>query len=126
MAHKILIVDDEPSIVISLEFLMAQNGYDVFVARNGEQALDLIPDVKPDLILLDVMLPNRSGFEILQMLRKDKKTRHIKIIMLTAKGRDQDITKGITLGADAYISKPFSTRALVEKVKETLTQKDAK
>ena len=126
MAHKILIVDDEPSIVISLEFLMAQNGYDVFVARNGEQALDLIPDVKPDLILLDVMLPNRSGFEILQMLRKDKKTRHIKIIMLTAKGRDQDITKGITLGADAYISKPFSTRALVEKVKETLTPKDAK
>lgn len=126
MAQKILIVDDEPSIVISLEFLMAQNGYDVFVARNGEQALDLIPEINPDLILLDVMLPNRSGFEILQLLRKDKKTKHLKIILLTAKGRDQDITKGITLGADAYMPKPFSTRALVEKVKETLAEKNAK
>jgi len=126
MAKKILIVDDEPNIVISLEFLMAQNGYNVFIARNGEQALDLIPEVKPDLILLDVMLPNRSGFDILQILRKDKETKHIKVILLTAKGRDQDITKGITLGADAYITKPFSTRALVEKVKETLNQPHAK
>lgn len=126
MAKKILIVDDEPNIVISLEFLMAQNGYNVFIARNGEQALDLIPEIKPDLILLDVMLPNRSGFEILQILRKEKETKHIKIILLTARGRDQDITKGITLGADAYITKPFSTRALVEKVKETLNQSHAK
>jgi DNA-binding response OmpR family regulator len=126
MAKKILIVDDEPNIVISLEFLMAQNGYNVFIARNGEQALDLIPEVKPDLILLDVMLPNRTGFEILQILRREKETKHIKIILLTAKGRDQDITKGITLGADAYITKPFSTRALVEKVKETLNQAHAK
>ncbi len=126
MSKKILIVDDEPSIVISLEFLMAQNGYNVFVARNGEQALDLIPELMPDLILLDVMLPNRSGFDVLQLIRKDKKIRHIKVIILTAKGRDQDITKGISLGADAYVTKPFSTRALVEKVKETITQKDEK
>ncbi len=126
MAHKILIVDDEPNIVISLEFLMAQHGYNVFVARNGEQALDLIEKEKPDLVLLDVMLPNRDGFEVLQILRKNKDFKNLKIIMLTAKGRDQDITKGITLGADAYVSKPFSTRALVEKVKETLAETNAK
>jgi two-component system alkaline phosphatase synthesis response regulator PhoP len=125
MAKKILIVDDEPNIVISLEFLMAQNGYNVFIARNGEQAMELLPQVKPDLILLDVMLPNRSGFEILQLLRKDNITKSIKVILLTAKGRDQDITKGISLGADAYVTKPFSTRALVEKVKEVLNKPDA-
>ncbi len=125
MAKKILIVDDEPNIVISLEFLMAQNGYNVFIAKNGEQAIDLLPKVKPDLILLDVMLPNRSGFEILQILRKDNDTKSIKVILLTAKGRDQDITKGISLGADAYVTKPFSTRALVEKVKEVLNKPNA-
>lgn len=125
MAKKILIVDDEPNIVISLEFLMAQNGYNVFIAKNGEQAIDLLPKIKPDLILLDVMLPNRSGFEILQILRKDNDTKSIKVILLTAKGRDQDITKGISLGADAYVTKPFSTRALVEKVKEVLNKSNA-
>lgn len=125
MAKKILIVDDEPNIVISLEFLMAQNGYNVFIAKNGEQAIDLLPKIKPDLILLDVMLPNRSGFEILQLLRKDSATKSIKVILLTAKGRDQDITKGISLGADAYVTKPFSTRALVEKVKEVLNKSNA-
>ena len=115
MAVRILIVDDEPNIVVSLEFLMRQKGYETQVARDGEQALTAVESFRPDLVLLDVNLPRRDGFEVCQKLRADGWT-ELKIVMLTAKGRDIEIEKGLALGADAYVTKPFSTRELVARV----------
>ncbi len=115
MAVRILIVDDEPNIVVSLEFLMRQKGYETQVARDGEEALAAVESFRPDLVLLDVNLPRRDGFEVCQKLRADGWT-ELKIVMLTAKGRDIEIEKGLALGADAYVTKPFSTRELVARV----------
>ncbi len=114
MNNKILIADDEANIVLSLEYLMQREGFDVKVARDGEQALKLIEQDNPDLVLLDAMMPKKSGFEILQLVREERP--RMKIIMLTAKGRDTDIEKGRALGADDYVVKPFSTRELVDRV----------
>lgn len=115
MAVRILIVDDEPNIVVSLEFLMRQKGYETQVARDGEEALAAVESFRPDLVLLDVNMPRRDGFEVCQKLRADGWT-ELKIVMLTAKGRDIEIEKGLALGADAYVTKPFSTRELVARV----------
>jgi DNA-binding response OmpR family regulator len=115
MASRVLIADDEPNIVISLEFLMKQRGYETRVARDGDEALAEVESFRPDLVLLDVMLPRRNGFEVCQKLRADGWT-DLKIVMLTAKGRDIEIEKGLALGADAYVTKPFSTGELVERV----------
>ena len=115
MASKVLIVDDEPNIVLSLEFLMKQQGYETHVARDGDEALAEVESFRPDLVLLDVMLPRRNGFEVCQKLRADGWT-DLRIVMLTAKGRDIEIEKGLALGADAYVTKPFSTGELVERV----------
>ncbi len=115
MKIRILIVDDEPNIVVSLEFLMHQKGYETQVARDGEEALAAVESFRPDLVLLDVNLPRRDGFEVCQKLRADGWT-ELKIVMLTAKGRDIEIEKGLALGADAYVTKPFSTRELVARV----------
>jgi two-component system alkaline phosphatase synthesis response regulator PhoP len=115
MASRVLIADDEPNIVISLEFLMRQRGYETRVARDGDEALAEVESFRPDLVLLDVMLPRRNGFEVCQKLRADGWT-DLKIVMLTAKGRDIEIEKGLALGADAYVTKPFSTGELVERV----------
>jgi DNA-binding response OmpR family regulator len=115
MAVRILIVDDEPNIVVSLEFLMRQKGYETQVARDGEEALAAVESFRPDLVLLDVNVPRRDGFEVCQKLRADGWT-ELKIVMLTAKGRDIEIEKGLALGADAYVTKPFSTRELVARV----------
>jgi DNA-binding response OmpR family regulator len=115
MAVRILIVDDEPNIVMSLEFLMRQKGYETQVARDGEEALAAVESFRPDLVLLDVNVPRRDGFEVCQKLRADGWT-ELKIVMLTAKGRDIEIEKGLALGADAYVTKPFSTRELVARV----------
>ena len=120
MVKKVLIADDEPNIVTSLEFLMEQSGYTVRVARNGEEALQLVGVFEPDLILLDVMLPLRSGFEVCQKIRENAAWSQIKIVMLTAKGRDIEVTKGLALGADAYITKPFSTKELLARVRQML------
>jgi len=120
MAKKVLIADDEPNIVTSLEFLMERSGYTVLVARNGEEALQLIGAFEPDLILLDVMLPLRSGFEVCQKIRENAAWQQIKIVMLTAKGRDSEVTKGLALGADLYITKPFSTKELLAQVRQML------
>jgi DNA-binding response OmpR family regulator len=117
---KVLIVDDEPNIVISLEFLMAQNGFQVRIARSGEAALELLQSYKPDLMLLDVMLPFRSGFEVCQTIKENPQLKDIKIILLTAKGREADKERGLAAGADSYIVKPFSTKELVKKAKEIL------
>ena len=120
MPIEILIVDDEPSIVVPIQFLMEQQGYNVLVAENGEDALDIIYKYKPDLILLDIMLPRIDGYEVCEIVRLDPRYRDIKIIFLTAKGREVEIAKGLALGADAYITKPFSNTELVSKVKELL------
>lgn len=122
MVHKILIVDDEPNIVISLEFLMKKEGFEVAVASDGEDALAKVASFNPDLILLDVMMPKKSGFEVCEVLRADPQRNGVQIIMLTAKGRDTEVAKGLALGADAYFTKPFSTKELVAKVKEMLAR----
>jgi DNA-binding response OmpR family regulator len=119
VASKVLIVDDEPNIVLSLEFLMKQQGYETRVARDGEEALAEVERFRPDLILLDVMLPRRDGFEVCQRLRADGWSQ-LKILMLTAKGRDVEIEKGLALGADGYVTKPFSTAELVARVADML------
>lgn len=120
MNKKVLIVDDEPNIVISLEFLMTKEGYEVAVATDGDEALAQATAFKPDLVLLDVMMPKRSGYEVCEALRADTGEPGPRIVMLTAKGRESEIAKGIALGADAYITKPFSTKDLVALVKSLL------
>jgi len=120
MTKKILIADDEPNIVAALEFLLQRNGYDVYVARNGEEAIKLVEDRVPDLVLLDVMMPVRSGYEVCKRIRERADWGHIKIIMLSAKGRDAEVNKGLAIGADLYITKPFSTRDLMVKISELL------
>ena len=122
MPKEILIVDDEPSIVVPIQILMEQQGYNVLVAENGEDALDIIYKYTPDLILLDIMLPRIDGYEVCEIVRLDPRYRDIKIIFITAKGREVEIAKGLALGADAYITKPFSNIELVSKVKELLAK----
>lgn len=122
MSGKILIVDDEPNIVLSLEFLMQQSGYEVAVARDGAEALELLASFMPDLVLLDVMLPKINGFEVCQKIRDNPMWREVKVVMLSAKGRESEISKGMALGADAYVTKPFSTRELVEQVASLLAK----
>ena len=125
MTTKILIADDEPNIVISLEYLLQREGYTVLVARDGQEALDTIPREQPALVLLDVMMPHKTGFEVCQAVRADEVLAHTKILMLTAKGRETDVAKGMALGANAYMTKPFSTRELVQKVAELLGETSA-
>ncbi|MCL2346112.1 MAG: response regulator [Desulfobulbus sp.] len=120
MAHKILIVDDEPNIVVSLEFLLKKEGFEVAAATDGEEALTQVAAFDPDLLLLDVMMPKKSGFEVCETLRADPRRADLLILMLTAKGRDTEVAKGLAIGADVYMTKPFSTKALVAKVKELL------
>ena len=120
MSRKILVADDEPNIVVSLEYLMKREGYTVLVARDGQEALDAIARDRPDLVLLDVMMPGKSGFDICQAVRADESLATVKILMLTAKGRDTDLAKGTALGADAYMTKPFSTKELAARVRELL------
>lgn len=120
MAKRILIADDEPNIVISLEFLLTQAGFDVTVATNGEETLRAVAAQQPDLVLLDVMLPLKNGFEVCQTLRADPTLTSTRIVMLTAKGRDTEVARGLALGADAYITKPFGTRELVQQVRSLL------
>lgn len=120
MAARILIVDDEPNIVIPLEFLLQQGGYDVSIARDGGQALEQMAACDPDLVLLDVMLPVLDGFEVCRKIRQNPAWSHARIVMLTVKAQDPAISKGLALGADAYITKPFSTTDLLEQVRGLL------
>ena len=123
MGNKILIVEDEPNIVVPLQFIMKENGYEVTVAFSGEEAVDAIEKSKPDLILLDIMLPGMDGFELCQMIRQKPGWEDISIIFLTALGREADMAKGMALDADAYITKPFSNKHVVEKVGELINKK---
>ena len=119
MPRKVLIVDDEPNIVTSLKFLMRKSGFETSVARDGDEALTEVERFAPDLVLLDVMMPKRDGFEVCQQLRAAGQTK-LKIILLTAKGRETEVAKGLAVGADAYVTKPFSTRDLVDQVNRLL------
>ena len=124
MGRRILIADDEPNIVAALEYLLQRSGYQVHIARNGDDALRLIEEHRPDLVLLDVMMPLRSGYEVCKRIRENDAWRHIKIVMLSAKGREVEVNKGMSLGADLYITKPFSTRELVAKIDGLLAISD--
>ena len=120
MTHKVLVADDEPNILVSLEFLMKREGHQVLVARDGPTALALIRSERPALVLLDVMMPGKSGYEVCQAVRADESLNGVKILMLIAKGRDTDRAQGLGLGADGYITKPFSTQELAERVRDLL------
>jgi DNA-binding response OmpR family regulator len=121
MSKQVLIVDDAPTIVISLEFLLKREGYRVSVARDGEEGLAAIRDARPDLVVLDVMMPKLDGFAVLEAVRADPAVAGTRILMLTAMGREADQKKALGLGADAYLAKPFSTHELVDLVRELLT-----
>lgn len=123
MPRKVLIADDEPNIVLSLEFIMRKSGFETAVARDGQEALDLVEEFRPDLLLLDTMMPRRDGYEVCQTLRAAGWD-DLKIVMLTAKGRDTEVAKGLAVGADSYVKKPFSTRELVDHVNELLAADD--
>jgi DNA-binding response OmpR family regulator len=116
-SKKILIVDDELSILVPLKFLLEKNNFSVALAQSGKDAIDQISMSKPDLILLDIMLPDLDGYEIFQMIRENPQWDDIKVIYLSAKNRDVDIAKGLNLGVDAYVTKPFSNADLMEKVR---------
>jgi len=120
MSKRVLIADDEPNIVTALEFLLQRAGYEVRVARDGDQTLELIDAYNPDLVLLDVMMPRKSGYEVCTRIRERPDRRHVKIVMLTAKGRDAEVSKGLSMGADLYITKPFSTRELMARIRELI------
>jgi DNA-binding response OmpR family regulator len=117
---KVLIADDEPNIVVSLEFMMKREGYEVVVARDGTQALEAIRRERPRLVLLDATMPGMSGFDVCTAVRADPAIRDTLILMLTAKGRETDVARGLGVGVDAYVTKPFSTRELVAKVRDML------
>jgi two-component system alkaline phosphatase synthesis response regulator PhoP len=122
VTKRILVADDEPNIVAALEFLLHQNGYEVQVARNGEEAMRLVEDGPPDLVLLDVMMPLKSGYEVAQAIRARADGAQVRIVMLSAKGRESEVGKGLAAGADLYVTKPFSTRELVDKINGLLSR----
>jgi DNA-binding response OmpR family regulator len=120
MSKSILIADDEPNIIISLEFLLEQAGYRVRVVHDGQEALEAIEREVPDLVLLDVMMPRLSGFDVCQRIRENPAWQGVRVMMLTAKGREVEISKGLALGADAYVTKPFATQELLAQIRAQL------
>jgi two-component system alkaline phosphatase synthesis response regulator PhoP len=117
---KILIVDDEPNIVMALEYTFKKNNFEVFIARDGQEALDILKNQFPDLIILDVMMPLVDGYATLMQIKKDERLKDCKVIFLTAKNKEKDIEKGLALGADLYVLKPFSVKKLVEQVQQLI------
>jgi two-component system alkaline phosphatase synthesis response regulator PhoP len=120
MSRKILVADDEPNIVTALEFLLERKGYQVRTARNGDDALKAIESDPPDLVLLDIMMPVKSGYEVCKRIREKPEWAGIKVVMLSAKGRDVEVSKGLGMGADLYVTKPFSTHDLMDKIRALL------
>jgi DNA-binding response OmpR family regulator len=118
--HRILIVDDEINILMSLEYLLKRKGYEVFIARNGTEALQLADDKEPDLVLLDIMMPDVDGYEVCTRLKSPSRPKSPKVIFLTAKSKKTDVEKGYEVGADLYLLKPFSTRDLTKEIQELL------
>jgi DNA-binding response OmpR family regulator len=117
---RVLVVDDEPNILLSLEYLMRREGHAVRVARDGDEALASIRSDPPDLVVLDVMMPGKTGFEVCQAVRADEALNRVRILLLSAKGRDTDMAKGLAVGADAYLTKPFATQELAAQVRRML------
>lgn len=117
---KVLIADDEPNILMSLEFLMKKEGYKVYIARDGGEAYDLIQQEKPDLLLLDIMMPRMDGYELCRFVKQTGEYQHAKVIFLSAKSKEADIQEGYDAGADMYLPKPFSTRELVSKINQLM------
>ena len=117
---KILLVDDEPDILEFMEYNLKKEGYQVYVAKNGQEAVDKATELKPHLVILDIMMPMVDGFATLEQIRKDENLKHTKVMFLSAKNKESDIEKGLALGADAYMTKPFSIKKVVEKVEELL------
>ena len=113
---RVLIVDDEPNIVLSLQFLLSREGYDIDVARDGESALAIAAQTPPDLVVLDLMLPGLDGYEVCRRLRAADATAAVKIVVVTARAREAERVRGLEEGADAYVTKPFSTRELIATV----------
>lgn len=120
MAKKVLIVDDEANIVAALDYLLRRSGYEVSVAATGDEALRQVEAIAPDLVLLDVMMPQKSGYEVCRRIRERPEWSAVKIVMLSAKGREAEVSKGMSLGADLYVTKPFSNAALVARIRELL------
>jgi two-component system response regulator MprA len=118
--QKVLVVDDEVNISMAIQFLMEDNGFEVAIAFNGEEALGKMAVFKPDLVLLDVMMPKMNGFEVAKTIRQNPANMDVKIIFLTAKGTDRDKMEGYGSGGDVYLTKPFDNQELVDPVKETL------
>ncbi|MCW5633785.1 MAG: response regulator [Rubrivivax sp.] len=121
-----LVADDEPNIVLSLEFVLQEAGYRVRVARDGQEALDALAAERPDLLLLDVMLPRVSGFDVCERIRANPQWRDLRVVMLSAKGREVEVQKGLALGADAYVTKPFAIKELLAEVARQLGRAGAR
>jgi DNA-binding response OmpR family regulator len=119
---KILAVDDEPNILLSIEFILEQEGYDVYTACDGEEALEMAEKVEPDLVLLDIAMPYKDGYEVCTLLRKHKKLASVKVVMLTARGQSLDKKKGLEVGADVYLTKPFGADELLQTIESVLNQ----
>lgn len=117
---KILIVDDEPNIVMALEYTFKKNNFEVFIARDGHEALDILKKQLPDIIILDVMMPMVDGYATLEQIKKDESLQHCKVIFLSAKNKEKDIETGLSLGANLYVTKPFSIKKLVDQVHELI------
>ena len=117
---KILIVDDEPNIVMALEYTFKKNNFEVFIARDGHEALDILKKQLPDVIILDVMMPMVDGYATLEQIKKDESLQHCKVIFLSAKNKEKDIETGLSLGANLYVTKPFSIKKLVDQVHELI------
>lgn len=121
---KILLVDDEPNIIMSLEYTFKKQNFEVFIARDGQEALDILKTEQPDVIILDIMMPNVDGYATIESIKKNEKLTHCKVIFLSAKNKESDIEKGMQLGANAYMTKPFSIKKLVDQVNELLVSSD--
>lgn len=119
---KILIVDDEPNIVMALEYAFRKEGLEVFIARNGAEALETMKIHKPNLVLMDIMMPLVNGFETLAQMKKDDSLKHIKVVLISAKNKATDMEQGLSLGADDYITKPFSVKKLISRVSELMLE----
>jgi DNA-binding response OmpR family regulator len=115
---KIIIADDEHKILMSLEYSFKKNSYDVYIARDGTEVIEFLKSMTPDVILLDIMMPNLDGYSTLELIKKDDKLKQTKVIFLSAKNNPRDIEKGIELGADAYVTKPYSIKKLIQQIEE--------
>ncbi|OZV68687.1 response regulator transcription factor [Winogradskyella aurantia] len=118
---KIVIVDDEPNIVMTLEYTFKKHNFEVYIARDGSEALEILESVIPDVVMLDIMMPKVDGYQTLKLIKENNKLRNTKVVFLTAKNKDSDIEKGLKLGADRYLTKPFSVKKIVSEINELIS-----